>query len=166
MASKAPIVAAFMDELEVISIRNSLFRFIPYKSLFFLGPATVRLVVNNGPPRPMSMQVPPGHLVQQIVDEDGILTHLILTPIPPYHQYRPIGPVESALGSSTLSRSPNSVSSTSRFPLRPLAPGNAGVNVIISPKTTLGLALAGPTWAAPGIFVRSMEIVPLLIGNL
>jgi len=47
------------------------------------GPATVRMVSNNGPPLPMPMQVPPGHMVQQIVDENGILTHVILSPQPP-----------------------------------------------------------------------------------
>ncbi|XP_064615415.1 fibronectin type-III domain-containing protein 3A-like isoform X3 [Liolophura sinensis] len=47
------------------------------------GPATVRMVSNNGPPLPMPMQVPPGHMVQQIVDEHGILTHVILSPQPP-----------------------------------------------------------------------------------
>ncbi|PAA68603.1 hypothetical protein BOX15_Mlig033339g1, partial [Macrostomum lignano] len=46
------------------------------------GPATVRMVSNSGPPLPMPMQVPPGHLVQQIVDENGILTHVILAPQP------------------------------------------------------------------------------------
>ncbi|KAL3846896.1 hypothetical protein ACJMK2_017848 [Sinanodonta woodiana] len=47
------------------------------------GPATVRMVSSNGPPLPMPMQVPPGHMVQQIVDENGILTHVILSPQPP-----------------------------------------------------------------------------------
>ncbi|XP_013401480.1 trithorax group protein osa-like [Lingula anatina] len=47
------------------------------------GPATVRMVSQNGPPMPMPMQVPPGHIVQQIVDENGILTHVILSPQPP-----------------------------------------------------------------------------------
>ncbi|CAH8666326.1 unnamed protein product [Heterobilharzia americana] len=40
------------------------------------------MVSNSGPPLPMPMQVPPGHLVQQIVDEEGILTHVILSPYP------------------------------------------------------------------------------------
>ena len=40
------------------------------------------MVSNNGPPLPMPMQVPPGHMVQQIVDENGILTHVILSPQP------------------------------------------------------------------------------------
>jgi len=31
----------------------------------------------------MPMQVPIGHMVQQIVDENGILTHVILSPQPP-----------------------------------------------------------------------------------
>ncbi|VDL19406.1 unnamed protein product [Hymenolepis diminuta] len=104
------------------------------------GPATVRLVVNNGPPLPMSMQVPPGHLVQQIVDEDGILTHLILTPIHPYPQY------SVNMGNSAIPRPPNLVSSNSRLPQRLFASGNSGLNVVISPKTTPGLAITGPTW--------------------
>ncbi|XP_023930352.1 fibronectin type-III domain-containing protein 3a-like isoform X1 [Lingula anatina] len=41
------------------------------------------MVSQNGPPMPMPMQVPPGHIVQQIVDENGILTHVILSPQPP-----------------------------------------------------------------------------------
>ncbi|XP_052268404.1 uncharacterized protein LOC127869783 [Dreissena polymorpha] len=36
------------------------------------GPAVVRMLSNNGPPFPMRMQVPP--VVQQIVDESGILS--------------------------------------------------------------------------------------------
>ncbi|XP_052830846.1 fibronectin type-III domain-containing protein 3A, partial [Octopus bimaculoides] len=44
------------------------------------GPATVRMVSNSGPPLPMPMQVAPGHMVQQIVDEHGILTNVILAP--------------------------------------------------------------------------------------
>lgn len=50
------------------------------KKIVFIGPATVRMVSNSGPPMPMPMQVPPGHMVQQIVDENGILTHVILSP--------------------------------------------------------------------------------------
>lgn len=41
------------------------------------------MVSNNGPPMPMPMHVPPGHMVQQIVDENGILTHVILSAQPP-----------------------------------------------------------------------------------
>ncbi|GFT38682.1 fibronectin type-III domain-containing protein 3A [Nephila pilipes] len=48
------------------------------------GPATVRMVSsNNTPPVPMPVQVPPGHMVQQIVDEHGTLRHIILSPQPP-----------------------------------------------------------------------------------
>ena len=57
--------------------------FCSYVCLYVLsGPATVRMVSNNGPPLPMPMHVPPGHMVQQIVDENGILTHVILSPQP------------------------------------------------------------------------------------
>ena len=52
-------------------------------SWFVVGPATVRMVSSNGPPLPMPMQVPPGHMVQQIIDENGILTNVILSSQPP-----------------------------------------------------------------------------------
>lgn len=42
----------------------------------------MRMVSHNGPPLPMPMQVAPGHMVQQIVDEHGILTHVILSAQP------------------------------------------------------------------------------------
>jgi len=48
-----------------------------------VGPATVRMVSSNGPPLPMPMQVPPGHMVQQIIDDNGILTNVILSSQPP-----------------------------------------------------------------------------------
>ena len=48
------------------------------------------MVSNNGPPLPMPMQVPPGHMVQQIVDEHGILTHVILSPNPPSMPNQPM----------------------------------------------------------------------------
>ncbi|XP_021372749.1 fibronectin type-III domain-containing protein 3A-like isoform X2 [Mizuhopecten yessoensis] len=54
------------------------------------GPATVRMVSNTGPPLPMPMQVPQGHMVQQIVDEHGILTHVILSPQPPGMPVQPM----------------------------------------------------------------------------
>ena len=34
---------------------------------------------NSTPPMPLPMQVPPGHLVQQIIDQNGTLQHVILT---------------------------------------------------------------------------------------
>ncbi|KAK7863661.1 hypothetical protein R5R35_006188 [Gryllus longicercus] len=47
----------------------------------FHGPVTVPMVsTNSTPPIPMPVQVPPGHVVQQIVDEIGTLRHIILSP--------------------------------------------------------------------------------------
>lgn len=49
------------------------------------GPATVRMVSNSStPPMAVPVQVPPGHVVQQIVDENGTLRHIILSPQPPH----------------------------------------------------------------------------------
>nr|CAD7423353.1 unnamed protein product [Timema monikensis] len=48
------------------------------------GPVTVPMVsTNSSPPIAMPVQVPPGHVVQQIVDENGALRHVILSPQPP-----------------------------------------------------------------------------------
>lgn len=55
------------------------------------GPVTVPMVsTNSSPPIAMPVQVPPGHVVQQIVDESGTLRHVILSPqhmlaIPPHY---------------------------------------------------------------------------------
>ncbi|XP_015784367.1 uncharacterized protein LOC107361930 [Tetranychus urticae] len=44
------------------------------------GPATVTMISQHSfPPVPMPVQVPPGHMVQQIVDENGTLRHIILS---------------------------------------------------------------------------------------
>lgn len=52
--------------------------------LVFAGPVTVPMVsTNSSPPIAMPVQVPPGHVVQQIVDESGTLRHVILSPQPP-----------------------------------------------------------------------------------
>ncbi|GFR67270.1 fibronectin type III domain containing protein [Elysia marginata] len=59
------------------------------------------MLSSNGPPMPMPMQVPPGHMVQQIVDEHGILTHVILSPQPP----GPGGPL-TPTNQSTLGLNP------------------------------------------------------------
>lgn len=48
--------------------------------LLFPGPVTVPMVSQSGsPPIPMPVQVPPGHVMQQIVDENGTLRHVILS---------------------------------------------------------------------------------------
>lgn len=45
-----------------------------------LGPVTVPMASPSGsPPIPMPFQVPPGHVMQQIVDENGTLRHVILS---------------------------------------------------------------------------------------
>ena len=62
------------------------------------GPATVRMI-SHGPPYPMPMQVPPGHMVQQIVDENGVLTHVILSQgMPPPHGMAPPPPGAAPTG--------------------------------------------------------------------
>lgn len=54
------------------------------------GPVTVPMVsTNSSPPIAMPVQVPPGHVVQQIVDENGTLRHVILSPQPPPPQPQP-----------------------------------------------------------------------------
>ena len=55
-----------------------------FNSCFVLaGPATIRMVsTNERPPVAMPMHVPQGHMVQQIVDENGTLQHVILSADP------------------------------------------------------------------------------------
>lgn len=52
-----------------------------FSSLSSPGPVTVPMVSQSGsPPIPMpGIQVPPGHVMQQIVDENGTLRHVILS---------------------------------------------------------------------------------------
>ncbi|XP_026676097.1 uncharacterized protein LOC103504830 [Diaphorina citri] len=53
------------------------------------GPVTVPMVsTNSSPPIAMPVQVPHGHVVQQIVDESGTLRHVILSP-----QHPPLVPL-------------------------------------------------------------------------
>lgn len=57
------------------------------------GPASVRMVsANSSPPIPLPVQVPPGHVLQQIVDETGTLRHVILSPQPVPVPICPYGP--------------------------------------------------------------------------
>ncbi|XP_003374908.1 putative fibronectin type III domain protein [Trichinella spiralis] len=64
------------------------------------GPATVRMVSDQNPPLPLPMNVPPGHLVQQIVDENGALRHVILSPQNP-HPPMPAGHPYPCLGAAS-----------------------------------------------------------------
>uniref|UniRef100_A0A182NED2 Uncharacterized protein n=1 Tax=Anopheles dirus TaxID=7168 RepID=A0A182NED2_9DIPT len=49
-----------------------------------MSPVTLPMVSQNGtPPMAMPMQVPHGHMMQQIVDENGTLRHVILSTQPP-----------------------------------------------------------------------------------
>ncbi|XP_046676648.1 fibronectin type-III domain-containing protein 3A isoform X2 [Homalodisca vitripennis] len=58
------------------------------------GPVTVPMVsTNSSPPIAMPVQVPHGHVVQQIVDESGTLRHVILSP-----QHPPIVPMPTHFG--------------------------------------------------------------------
>ncbi|XP_066978126.1 fibronectin type-III domain-containing protein 3a isoform X2 [Macrobrachium rosenbergii] len=57
------------------------------------GPASVRMVSSNSsPPIPLPVQVPAGHVVQQIVDETGTLRHVILSAQPVPMPMCPYGP--------------------------------------------------------------------------
>ncbi|CAF3170217.1 unnamed protein product [Rotaria socialis] len=56
------------------------------------SPATVRMISENGPAFPLPLHLPPGHMVQQVLDENGVLTHVIMPqpappppPPPPHH---------------------------------------------------------------------------------
>lgn len=54
------------------------------------GPVTVPMVSQSGSPSiPMPVQVPPGHLMQQVVDENGTLRHVILSPAQTHQIHNP-----------------------------------------------------------------------------
>ncbi|XP_037076178.1 fibronectin type-III domain-containing protein 3a-like [Pollicipes pollicipes] len=68
--------------------------------LYSSGPATVQMVsTNSSPPMAYPVQVPPGHMMQQVVDGMGTLRHVILSPepramqpMPPYNTSQPPPP--------------------------------------------------------------------------
>jgi len=63
------------------------------------GPATVRMVsTSHDPPVPLPVQVPPGHFVHQIVDENGVLQHVILSQHPTIYPNLPPQPNGSQNG--------------------------------------------------------------------
>ncbi|XP_073994943.1 miles to go isoform X2 [Rhodnius prolixus] len=65
------------------------------------GPMTVPMVsTNSSPPIAMPVQVPHGHVVQQIVDESGTLRHVILSP-----QHPPLLPIPQHFGAGNPSGS-------------------------------------------------------------
>ncbi|VDM61315.1 unnamed protein product [Angiostrongylus costaricensis] len=72
------------------------------------GPATVRMVGECGmSPSALPIHVPPGHVIHQIVDEQGILRHLILspeTPSPP--RFPPPNAASPSFMSSRIASSP------------------------------------------------------------
>ena len=74
------------------------------------GPATVRMVsTSHEPPVPLPVQVPPGHFVHQIVDENGVLQHVILSQHPTigYPPGVPPGPTPAPMGPAPATASQN-----------------------------------------------------------
>lgn len=46
------------------------------------------MISENGPAFPLPLHLPPGHMVQQVLDENGVLTHVIMSqPGPPPHHH-------------------------------------------------------------------------------
>jgi len=52
------------------------------------------MISENGPAFPLPLHLPPGHMVQQVLDENGVLTHVIMSqpgppppPPPPHHHH-------------------------------------------------------------------------------
>jgi hypothetical protein len=54
------------------------------------------MISENGPAFPLPLHLPPGHMVQQVLDENGVLTHVIMSqpgpppppPLPHHHMVR------------------------------------------------------------------------------
>uniref|UniRef100_A0A915M0Y1 Fibronectin type-III domain-containing protein n=1 Tax=Meloidogyne javanica TaxID=6303 RepID=A0A915M0Y1_MELJA len=59
------------------------------------GPATIRMVSNSMPPTAIPMNVPHGHVVQQLLDSQGNLAHIIMSQEMPPPQV--MGPAQSQI---------------------------------------------------------------------
>nr|XP_040581209.1 fibronectin type-III domain-containing protein 3A-like isoform X2 [Lepeophtheirus salmonis] len=80
----------------------------PPTSNYYEGPAQIRMVsTNSAPPQAIPMQPPPGHIVQQILDQNGTLQHVILSldpsVNPPNQPYVPIHPYGLPTGGNCIS---------------------------------------------------------------
>ncbi|CAF1000984.1 unnamed protein product [Adineta steineri] len=82
------------------------------------SPATVRMISENGPAFPLPLHLPPGHMVQQVLDENGVLTHVIMSqpgphpppPPPPHHHMHtgyPSSPYNGLYGHPSQYHNPN-----------------------------------------------------------
>ncbi|CAG9535682.1 unnamed protein product [Cercopithifilaria johnstoni] len=82
------------------------------------GPATVRMVNQAGmSPSALPLHVPPGHMVQQMVDEQGVLRHLILSPeATPGSRLIPAAPPPATVSANTPLHNSNATT-----PLKPFA---------------------------------------------
>ncbi|KAL9708526.1 hypothetical protein quinque_012044 [Culex quinquefasciatus] len=111
------------------------------------GPVTVPMVSQNGtPPMAMPVQVPPGHVMQQIVDENGTLRHVILST---QHQQLGQGGVQHHLHG-------HFINGTTPQYFNPLAagyqagPGPGGPHIYQSPLITGGGQAAAAAAAGGG----------------
>jgi hypothetical protein len=101
-----------------------------------LGPATVKMVSNDGSqPVPIQLTTPsPGQLVQQIVDENGVLTHLILSSSSTQTQQQQT-PVMSPLSNESLLVKPP-VASSPTNPANPTSSKTAQLHSAANSSTS------------------------------
>ena len=78
------------------------------------------MVSTGSPPVPLPVQVPPGHVLQQIVDERGTLRHVILSPAPAAAAAAAVAAVAAA-GHQPTTGTATSASSTGPVGVLPLA---------------------------------------------
>ncbi|EFO22071.2 hypothetical protein LOAG_06415 [Loa loa] len=92
------------------------------------GPATVRMVNQAGmSPSALPLHVPPGHMVQQMVDEQGVLRHLILSPeATPGSRLIPTAPPPATISANTPLHSSSAITPLKSFahnsPSPPIVP--------------------------------------------
>ena len=91
--------------------------------LFLPGPATIRMVsTNSNPPMPMPLTVPAGHMVQQILGQDGTLQDVILAldPMaPPGSGPQPPPPPPPSVAAAGV---PGATTPVSAAPFTPVGP--------------------------------------------
>ena len=114
--------------------------FILLSSFCHSGPATVRMVSTGSPPVPLPVQVPPGHVLQQIVDERGTLRHVILSPAPAATAAAVAAAVAAAAAATATAGQHQQTTASSAA---------AGATTIVTPPTTTTTTASSSTLAQP-----------------
>eukprot|EP00095_Tigriopus_kingsejongensis_P003703 maker-scaffold382_size189932-snap-gene-0.26 protein:Tk03703 transcript:maker-scaffold382_size189932-snap-gene-0.26-mRNA-1 annotation:"fibronectin type-iii domain-containing protein 3a" len=107
---------------------------------------------NSTPPAPLPMQVPPGHMVQQILDQNGTLQHVILSLVP-------MGPGGPAPGSGSYPPPPPHPPGVSNAPVGGTSVPSGGI-IHYGPAPPPGVAVPCSVAHPPGPPHISSSVAP------